>query len=112
MKTKLKMAFRHELTLAQSCFARKNYDDCFHHLERAHVLGQRNYIPHVMTHFWMLKVGLRRNDAREVLGQIIRILGSVGSVFGWVPVGNTGGSNVSAIQPMSIPDDLAGYFQE
>jgi Protein of unknown function (DUF3703) len=24
----------------------------------------------------------------------------------WVPLGNTGGANVSALKPMPIPDDL------
>jgi hypothetical protein len=69
-------------------------------------------VPHVINHYWMLKVGGRRRDVREVLGQILRIIGSVGSLIGRVPIGNTGGANVSAIKPMPIPPDLAHYFDD
>jgi hypothetical protein len=41
----------------------------------------------------------------------MRIFATVpGYLFGRVPVGNTGGVNVSAIKPMPIPSDLQTYF--
>lgn len=49
--------------------------------------------------------------SREVLGQIVRMIGSAGSLVGAVPIGNTGRANVSAIKPMPIPSDLARYFE-
>lgn len=73
------------------------------HLERAHVLGQRYVAPHVATHFWMLKVGLKRRSMPEVVGQIIRIaLGALGSVIGIVPVGNTGGPNIGMFKCLPV----------
>jgi len=112
MTAKLRTAFNEEMQLAKSLYAQKQYLPCFQRLERAHILGQRHYIPHVINHYWMLKVGLRRRDLREVLGQVLRIIGSAGSLIGTIPIGNTGGANVSAIKPMPIPADLAHFFNE
>lgn len=107
MKQVLKSAFRAEMTQARSCYAVNNLDRAFRHFERAHVIGQRYFIPHMVSHWWMFKIGIRRADFREILGQITRMIAVVpGFVFGWVPKGNTGGANVSPIKPMSIPDDL------
>jgi hypothetical protein len=59
------------------------------------------------THGVMLASALRRRDRREVLGQLVRLaVAGPGSWTGRYPVGNTGGANVSALQPMPIPDDL------
>lgn len=112
MTAKLRTAFNEEMQQARSRYYQGQFQQSFHHLERAHVLGQRHYVPHVINHYWMLKVGCRRRDVREVLGQLLRILGSVGSLIGWVPIGNTGGANVSAIKPMTIPQDLASFFDD
>jgi hypothetical protein len=55
----------------------------------------------------MLGHGLRTRNLREIMGQLPRIvLGFLGSFVGRVPVGNTGGANVPAEQPMPIPPDL------
>lgn len=44
---------------------------------------------------------------REIVGQVMRLLATVpGFVFGWIPKGNTGGANVSALKPMAPPEDL------
>lgn len=112
MPADLGAAFKKEMQEARSLYTEKRYAQCFHHLERAHVLGQRHYAAHVASHYWMLKVGWRQQDAREVLGQLLRIAGSAGSLIGWVPIGNTGGANVSPVKPMPIPPDLACYFDE
>lgn len=112
MTPKLRAAFEQEMLQAKSLYHAANYSQCFHYLERAHILGQRFYIPHVINHYWMLKTGLRQHNIGEVFGQILRIIGSVGSLIGWIPIGNTGGSNVSPIKPMPIPADLAHFFDE
>lgn len=112
MTPRLQTAFKHEMQIAKSLYQQSDYPQCFHHLERAHILGQRDYIPHVTNHYWMLKVGLKQKNLKEVLGQILRIIGSAGSLIGFVPLGNTGGSNVSPVKPMPIPDDLAHFFNQ
>lgn len=106
MNTKQKHAFNNEFELAKHQFNQKNYNKAFYHLERAHILGQRSLIAHSVAHWWMLKVGWKQRSFKEVTGQISRIIAAIIFTRFWVPKGNTGGSNVSPIKPMPIPDDL------
>ena len=78
----------------------------FRHLERAHILSQRLTIRHVQVHWLMLKHGVVVRDSREIFGQLVRIIAAALFSAIWVPAGNTGGANVSAMRPMPIPDDL------
>lgn len=106
MKHLWKLAFEVEMARAELAFAHGEFDACFKTLERAHILGQRSTRRHVRVHVWMLKVGRRRGDRREIFGQLKRI--AAAAVFSriWVPAGNTGGANVPATKPMPIPEDL------
>ncbi|NVK22273.1 MAG: DUF3703 domain-containing protein [Kangiellaceae bacterium] len=103
-------AFKHELQLAKQLLKNQQFEASFHHLERAHILSQPFYIKHLTSHYWMFIHGLKRLDGKEIFGQIIRMLGSIGSLFGKYPLGNTGGANVSPFKPMPIPEDLLQYF--
>lgn len=79
----------------------------FRSLERAHVLGQSRFGPHVRVHVAMLRVAWSRRDGREISGQCLRLaLVPLGHLVGRLPLGNTGGANVSAFAPMPIPPDL------
>ncbi len=106
MHAPLKQAFRAEMRIAAKYYREGNLDESFHHLERAHILGQRYILPHTESHWWMFKVGLRRRDVREIFGQVVRMAASLVISRIWVPVGNTGGANVSPVQPMPVPADL------
>jgi hypothetical protein len=107
MHPTLKAAFDAEMQLARQALAGDRLADAFAHLERAHVLGQWYVKPHAITHWHMLRIGWRRRDRREILGQMLRIPGGmIGSAIGRVPRGNTGGANVSATRPLPIPQDL------
>ncbi len=107
MQAQTQQAFTQEMALARQAYQAKSYAVSFARLERAHILGQRYFYPHLITHAWMLRVGLRTRRWREVFGQLLRLLAVVpGFLFGWVPIGNTGGANVSALRPMPIPEDL------
>jgi hypothetical protein len=76
-------------------------------LERAHVLSQADTLLHVRVHAEMLRWGIRQRSAREVIGQLIRIVGAATKTFiGLVPQGNTGGANVSAFRSMPIAPEL------
>jgi hypothetical protein len=84
--------------------------DCasFMHLERAHILAQASTMEHVRVHFHMLLWALRRRQARELSGQLFRILGAATlTAIGMVPTGNTGGTNVSPLKRMAVAPDLA-----
>lgn len=98
---------------AKQAYSKENFESAFTHLERAHILGQRYFLSHWATHYWMLKIGLRRFELGEILGQFLRLLAVVpGYIFGWVPKGNTGGSNVSPLLPMPIPSDLQELLED
>jgi len=105
-------AWRTEMSRAELLLSNKDVDSAFRHFERAHILGQRFTMLHVRAHWGMLRVGWRRKDVRELVGQFTRIIAA--TVFSriWVPVGNTGGANVSAFRPMPIPHDLAQFLAE
>lgn len=101
-----------EISMARSLLREGLHDQAMRHLERAHVLGQRFVRPHVLVHAWMLRVALARRAPLDALGQLLRIaLGALGSAVGVLPVGNTGGSDVSMFQPMPIPPDLARLME-
>lgn len=99
-------AYREEVSLARLALHCRNYESCFIHLERAHVLAQRMTVRHTFVHWLMLVAGLRRRDCREVLGQVPRMLASILFSRLWVPRGNTGRARVSAVKPMPVPEDL------
>lgn len=111
MTSHAKRVFKEEMDLAKTCYEARRWTESIHHLERAHVVGQRYFWGHLFTHLWMLRVAYVRQDLREAIGQITRILAvPLGYFLGWVPVGNTGGANVSPIKPMPIPQDLQSSF--
>jgi hypothetical protein len=106
MNPSLRHAYRAELEAARSASAAGRFDTAFHHLERAHVLSQRHTAQHVYVHGRMLQIGLSTRAWREVLGQASRVVAAALFSRVWVPVGNTGRANVSALRPMPIPADL------
>lgn len=78
------------------------------HLERAHIISQPYLVQHLASHYAMFKFAMRQRDAKEIIGQLIRLaLAPLGALTGRIPLGNTGRSNVSAFKPMPIPDDLS-----
>ena len=107
MKPALKNAFDAEMAAAVHAYRQGRFDRSFRHLETAHVLGQRHVLPHVVTHWWMLKIGLQRRSPQEVTGQAARILlGALGSAVGAVPLGNTGGTDIGMFKRLPIDRDL------
>lgn len=81
--------------------------DAFRHLERAHVLGQSDTLLHVLAHWHMLRWGVAQRSPREVWGQLLRLVGAATkTAIGWVPRGNTGGSNVPPWKPLPVEPAL------
>lgn len=99
-------AFSQEMLVAAKARIDGDLNLAFHHYERAHILSQKFTIPHIKSHIGMLRVGWLRKDLREMVGQCIRMVAALIFSKIWVPIGNTGGANVSALKPMPIPDDL------
>ena len=101
-----------ELQLAARAYREGRPALSFSHLERAHVLGQPSTREHVRVHCQMLAWSLRQRQPREALGQALRILGAATkTIFGLVPVGNTGGSNISPFRPLPVPPDIESLIE-
>lgn len=109
-KISVSAAFNIEMQAMRAHITAGEYAAAFSRLERAHILGQKNTWRHTQVHLWMLRLGWQRRDAREVLGQLLRITAALLFSKIWVPLGNTGGANVSATQPMPVPEDLAAIL--
>ena len=110
-RTAVDAAFEQAFADAREAFRRHDLEVAFAQLERAHVLGQRRTRRHVAVHAWMLRVGWARRDAREVLGQLPRLVAAALFSRLWIPLGNTGGANVPALKPMPIDAELADLFE-
>lgn len=106
MNHKLRDAYEEELLAASNATAAREAELAFHHLERAHILSQRHTLEHVRVHWLMLRLGLTVGAWREVVGQSTRIVAAALFSRIWVPIGNTGRANVSALRPMPVPDEL------
>ena len=92
-----------ELDLAAAAKRANKPEQEFTHLENAHVLGQESTYQHTKVHCLMLMWGLRQLNGREVLGQLIRIIGAATkTAIGLVPSGNTGGSNISPFTKLPL----------
>jgi hypothetical protein len=102
-----------EIALASVSLETNDVTTAFHHLERAHVLGQAITLEHTRVHWLMLKLGWKKKDWREIFGQLFRIVGaSTKTPLGIYPAGNTGGANVSSFKPMPISADLKEKLRE
>lgn len=101
-----------ELNAYDSACAAGDFSLAFNHLERAHILGQASTRLHVRVHLEMLRLALRQWQLGATCGQLFRFIGAgLFTAIGLVPSGNTGGSNVSAFTPMTIPEDLARIIE-
>lgn len=113
MRAALEKRFSSEITQAQRLLKSGSLDEAFAHLERAHVLGQRYIVPHIQTHWLMLRIGLYRRSVAEVAGQAARIvLGALGSAISAVPTGNTGGTNISMFKRLPIDPEIEKVLNE
>jgi hypothetical protein len=102
-----------ELAAAADAERRGDRRLAFWRLERAHVLSQAATFEHVRVHARMLRYALRQGLLREAFGQVLRmVLAAPLSMAGLIPVGNTGGSNVSGLRPMPVPADLQKIIDE
>jgi hypothetical protein len=96
-----------EMATYRAARRQQQWDKAWIALERAHILSQPFLGPHLANHWEMLVFAAAQRDAREVVGQIMRLaLAPLGALTGRNPVGNIGRATVSAFQPMPIPDDL------
>lgn len=112
MPKRLKFYYLKELVQYKDAMEKGNLLHAWHHLERAHILGQSYPLEHSYAHWLMLKFGLSIKDTKEVLGQLPRLLvGGVKSFVGKIPLGNPGGANVPPLRVMPLPEDIQSLFK-
>jgi len=105
--------FDQELTEYKRYFDAGQLQLAWHHLERAHIIGQAYPYHHSYVHWKMLLYGIHIKNCKEIIGQIPRLLvGGVKSFVGHIPVGNTGGANVPPLKQMTIPDEIKNIFNK
>lgn len=113
MHPELRQAYEREMASARAACLAGALGTAMGHLEVAHVLGQRQVAPHVATHWWMLKIAFRRHSLPQAWGQLLRIvLGALGSSVGIVPIGNTGGTDISMFKRLPIDPALRRLFEK
>ncbi len=113
MPKSLKPYFKRELLEYRRNLEVGNLSAAWNMLERAHVIGQAYPYHHSYVHWKMLLFGIRIKNAKEVIGQIPRLLvGGVKSFVGKIPLGNTGGANVPPLKPLPISDEIQAIFRE
>ncbi len=111
MPSSLKPFFKEALDLYEKAMLCKNLTEAWRQLERAHVIGQAYPYQHSLVHWKMLVFGCKIKNAKEVVGQIPRLLvGGVKSFVGTIPVGNTGGANVPPMRSMPIQEEIKTIF--
>lgn len=88
-------------------------DSAWRHLERAHILSQPWALAHLRVHAEMLVMAVASRDAREAVGQVVRlVVAGPGSLAGRFPEGNSGRARVSMFAPIPIPTDLEQILSE
>ncbi|MCE7995608.1 MAG: DUF3703 domain-containing protein [Roseivirga sp.] len=109
----LKPFFVAELEHYQTAYTKGDLREAWNHLERAHIIGQRYPYAHSYVHWEMLLFGFKIKSAKEIFGQIPRLIfGGIKSFVGKVPIGNPGGANVPPLKPFPIEADLQKIFAE
>ena len=113
MPTRLRPYFKAEINAYYEALKEVKLKQAWHHLERAHVIGQAYPWEHSYAHWKMLLFGIRIKNTKEVLGQLPRLLvGGVKSFVGKVPVGNTGGANIPPLKRLPIDAEIEALFEK
>jgi uncharacterized protein DUF3703 len=103
-------AFAHEYEQARAAYEAGAFAVAEEHIGRAHILGSHFWSTHFAAHWLMLRIGLRRHDAYEVVTQVLRVTGTFGTrlfapFFG--TTGNPGMSKYSIRDRFPVTPDLA-----
>ncbi|MEO9966071.1 MAG: DUF3703 domain-containing protein [Reichenbachiella sp.] len=113
MPSKLFSFYSQELTNYRLAKIANDSAQVWHHLERAHIIGQAYPIQHTQTHWLMLMQGWQEKRFNEVLGQAIRLVfGGPLSFINYFPKGNPGSIRVSMMKPEALPEDIAQFFRD
>lgn len=100
-------AFYAEVKQALKARRQQQWSSAWSHLERAHILGQQQFMLHLQSHWLMLKLAVDQSDWVEIRGQVLRLLLTpIGHLTGRLPLGNPGSSRYPVLESQPVPDDL------
>lgn len=109
----LKTHVDNEISCAEKAYLKNELKASWHHLERAHILGQAWPIQHTLVHWRMMVFAFKIKNIKEIIGQIPRLLvGGIKSFVAEIPLGNSGGADVPPLKPMEIPRDLKAILDQ
>lgn len=111
MKSELEKFFNREIEGYKKAIKLKDDKLCYVHLGRAHILSQKNVFMHLKVHWLMFKYAFKKKKVPEILGQALRLAVTIpGHLFGKLPSGNIGWSNVGLTEKMPVPEDLKEIY--
>jgi len=103
------LLFHYDLAIqaSKAAYERGDLKESWAQLERSHIISQMWIVPHLDSHWKMLRFAWATRNYFELAGQALRLALVVpGTLLGRLPVGNPGGSNISVFQPVPLPEDL------
>ncbi|MDZ4878016.1 MAG: hypothetical protein CLLPBCKN_007451 [Chroococcidiopsis cubana SAG 39.79] len=114
MKTIVRQHFETEIRQARAAIGTENFADAWTALQRAHILGQADPLPHAIAHWEMLKLAWKQRDVKEIAGQIIPTVLAIPLtlLFGRKRYLRDGRVNISDSERMSIPNDLLQILEQ
>lgn len=114
MKAIIQEQFKTELCRAQIAIAEQDFETAWTALQRTHILGQTDAIPHTIAHWNMLKFAWRQRDFQEVAGQLLPTLLAtpLTLLFGQMRSLRGGKANVNDSKKMSIPEDIQRVLKQ
>lgn len=106
-------AYWAEVNQAQQARRQQQWSDAWTSLERAHILGQSQFILHLHSHWLMLKLATEQSNWTEIRGQLLRLcLTPIGHLTGRLPLGNPGTSHYPVLSPKAVPEDLQALLSD
>lgn len=113
MSVALEQAYWVEINNALIQRRQHNWAQAWFHAERAHIVGQQQFILHMHSHWFMLKLASEQVDWTEIRGQLLRlIMTPIGHLTGRLPLGNPGSSRYPLLEAQPVPDDLKALLAD
>lgn len=114
MKAIVQEHFKAELNRAKTAIAQQDFETAWTALQRAHILGQTEPIPHAIAHWTMLKLAWKQRDVQEIAGQLMPTLLAIPLtlLFGKIRTLRGGRANSNQSASMSIPEDIQQILKE
>ena len=114
MKAIVQEQFKAELRRAQIAIAEQAFETAWKALQRAHILGQRHAIAHMIVHWNMLQLAWTQRDFQEVARQLLPTVLAIPLtlLFGQLRSLRGGKAHVHDLEEMGIPEDIQRLLKQ